>query len=694
MTVEYRMKDLLVEKNEYGSYTITAATPQSLIRSLIDCDIFNDENIEILLLTHEYWISSYNLLKELIAIFYNYEGNVLSFITPHVEYDLVYWKNIIRKRVIKILYQWYSTQPYDFEDLQTFAAYVEFVLNLRNSNETNQKLSNILIAHIKDTISNSQIDTTTPLNTTVITKDLHFLDIKPKLLAKQLTFNVHKIVSLIKPSDYRLGNWKKDEDNPLNILLERSSIIQNWVLTEIISSDSLTRQLLTLSNFIELCQFCLDLRNYHSALTIYKSLSHIYIGRLKYVWGNLSSGLIKTWHKLTQTFKSDIDFFDMTLDASFPKIIPISLCIKFITMQEQEPTNHTNNKLLLNFSKLAGISQILRPIKQCGEYKYNLEVDLEIQNFLTHSLSVFDEKKLDQLSNEISTLSSNSPKITYKEKSLRNIKVIHANPPLIEPPKEKTIQANIIVSPQKNKNSRKKRIIDICDQMLTDLREKWKRPLDKCSVGQDLPRFANKIIVLKNDLVIFGNQDESTPLSQVIRSLLFNLAVHLGAKKELRAMETSFHLFFVDNKDILKESDRFAKEIFGESSRVSSLLKAACTQGIVSPAWMILKLKILDEFSFRDQKKSWNIAIIFKEKHILVIHRKSEISYNGDEIAFQFTWELSMIFSRKMENLETAKLYIVDLEILNMSDKKASKLKSSLKYWYNPKKEMFPLIKK
>src|SRR5690606_19088059 len=164
---------------------------------------------------------------------------VLSFITPNNEYDMVYWKNIIRKRVIKVLYQWYSTQPYDFEELQTFSTFIEFVLNLRNSNETNKKLSNVLIAKIKDTISSSKPDYPISPNTTFIKKDLHFLDIKPKLLAKQLTLNVHRMMTSIKISDYRFGNWKKGEDNPLNLLLERSSRIQNWVLTEIISSDNL-----------------------------------------------------------------------------------------------------------------------------------------------------------------------------------------------------------------------------------------------------------------------------------------------------------------------------------------------------------------------------------------------------------------------------------------------------------------------
>lgn len=253
------------------------------------------------------------------------------------------------------------------------------------------------------------------------------------------------------------------------------------------------------------------------------------------------------------------------------------------------------------------------------------------------------------------------------------------------------------------------------DKTLKDLHNevkgKWTRPWSQCSVGADLPRFIRKIVVIQettNETVFHGGgekEDGSTtrevPLPELIGTLLKTFATVLEAKKELKAIEKSLDLYFSPKAansspgsfDVAKETDRFCREILGENARVTSLLKVAASQGIVAPAWMKLRLFILSRFGFKDVKKGWNIAILVSDARIVVVHRKREAS--NEEITghpdFEFTWEMRIVFSKKMDKLESASFAITNVSISpNMADKKLSMLKSTILDWFLPGTDMFP----
>lgn len=253
------------------------------------------------------------------------------------------------------------------------------------------------------------------------------------------------------------------------------------------------------------------------------------------------------------------------------------------------------------------------------------------------------------------------------------------------------------------------------DKTLKDLHNevkgKWTRPWSQCSVGADLPRFIRKMVVVQeatNETVFHGGgekEDGATsreaPLPELIGTLLKTFATVLEAKKELKAIEKSLDLYFSPKAassspgsfDVAKETDRFCREILGENARVTSLLKVAASQGIVAPAWMKLRLFILSRFGFKDVKKGWNIAVLVSDARIVVVHRKREAS--NEEITghpdFEFTWEMRVVFSKKMDKLESASFAITNVSTSpNMADKKLSMLKSTIHDWFLPGTDMFP----
>lgn len=143
------------------------------------------------------------------------------------------------------------------------------------------------------------------------------------------------------------------------------------------------------------------------------------------------------------------------------------------------------------------------------------------------------------------------------------------------------------------------------EQALKDLqnevRGKWTRPWAQCSVGTDLPRFVRKMVIV-NEMtgeVIFNGAGErpgglessadgnnpGVPVNELICDAFRSFAIVLDAKKDSKAIEKSLDLYFgptahasTASMDVAKETDRFCREILGENSRVTSLLKVAASQ--------------------------------------------------------------------------------------------------------------------
>ena len=118
-------------------------------------------------------------------------------------------------------------------------------------------------------------------------------------------------------------------------------------------------------------------------------------------------------------------------------------------------------------------------------------------------------------------------------------------------------------------------------------------------------------------------------------------------------------------------------------------------KGIVAPAWTKLRLFILSRFGFKDVKRGWHIAISFTDSRVTVIHRRREAS-NEESTGvpnFEFSWELTMTFNRKMEKLEHASFAIVNMNISpNLNERTLSALRTTIQDWFFPGTDAFPCL--
>lgn len=118
-------------------------------------------------------------------------------------------------------------------------------------------------------------------------------------------------------------------------------------------------------------------------------------------------------------------------------------------------------------------------------------------------------------------------------------------------------------------------------------------------------------------------------------------------------------------------------------------------QGIVAPAWTKLRLFILSRFGFKDVKRGWIIAISFTDSKVTVVHRRREAS-NEETTGvpnFEFSWEFSMTFTRKMDKLEHASFSIVNMNVSpTMNERSLATLKTTVQEWFYPGTDAFPCL--
>jgi hypothetical protein len=98
-----------------------------------------------------------------------------------------------------------------------------------------------------------------------------------------------------------------------------------------------------------------------------------------------------------------------------------------------------------------------------------------------------------------------------------------------------------------------------------------------------------------------------------------------------------------------------------------TLLKSAASQGVLSPAWVRLKLFLLADFPFKDNKESgWIIVLEFSDEEVKVVHKKKERSVEETEKGqpdFEFCWELVLVFPLSMEKLKSTQFVISSYSI-------------------------------
>ena len=130
--------------------------------------------------------------------------------------------------------------------------------------------------------------------------------------------------------------------------------------------------------------------------------------------------------------------------------------------------------------------------------------------------------------------------------------------------------------------------------LVTEVRDKWKRPVESLPVHVDIPRLARKMSVYTSSPnnskqpVLSAANNEINNDSQVMKELIRTLSKYLGEPQTQQDnIDNNFMEYFKRTADPSLALADFLNGVVGHESRTAGVLKA-CNQSVLAPGVLVL----------------------------------------------------------------------------------------------------------
>ncbi|CAL1198034.1 RasGEF domain family protein [Candida parapsilosis] len=220
---------------------------------------------------------------------------------------------------------------------------------------------------------------------TVIEKDMlqevDWKDLIELKWNKKLT-PVNSWLEIIVNDDYYMKN------KGVNLVIARFNLMVNWIISEILLTQSQVERINIISRFIHIAQHCLTLQNYGTLMQVILALTSQKVQGFKSTWRNLPPGDILTLKTLEELASPLKNFLNVRL--SINHATPSKGCIPFVglylsdlTFNAERPTFVNKDNItkdapeLINFSKFRTSVHIVKSLSQCIEWSSNYQIEIQ-----------------------------------------------------------------------------------------------------------------------------------------------------------------------------------------------------------------------------------------------------------------------------------------------------------------------------
>nr|XP_016940845.1 rap guanine nucleotide exchange factor 4 isoform X1 [Drosophila suzukii] len=160
----------------------------------------------------------------------------------------------------------------------------------------------------------------------------------------------------------------------LDVFLRRFNEVQYWIVTELVSTPSLSKRVGLVRKFIKLAAYCKEYQNLNAFFAVVMGLSNMAVSRLQQTWEKIPS----KFRKIFQEFEALIDpsrnhrAYRVFVGKLQPPLIPfMPLLLKDMTFAHEG--NKTSLDGLVNFEKMHMMAQTMRTIRFCRSRSLGLE---------------------------------------------------------------------------------------------------------------------------------------------------------------------------------------------------------------------------------------------------------------------------------------------------------------------------------
>eukprot|EP01130_Rhizamoeba_saxonica_P015225 TRINITY_DN6790_c0_g1_i7.p1 TRINITY_DN6790_c0_g1~~TRINITY_DN6790_c0_g1_i7.p1 ORF type:complete len:375 (-),score=40.86 TRINITY_DN6790_c0_g1_i7:520-1644(-) len=337
---------------------------------------YSDKFTTIFLLTHEYYLNSLTILRELLNIFDN----------PEVLPGSI---SITKERILDILKLWITLRYNDTSNEIWSTAIKAFINSLKNSSEkkeriwyrkvsdiTNERYDSKLKRSYSTTVSVPALDFKKETHEELVTIPQNILDLDPYIVAVHMTMKDDSLFKKIEIKEYFDRGWN-DPDTNLYKFIEHFNEVSFWIQTEIVKLPNVKDRSLAIGIFIDIAMELKQLRNYHGIMEVLSALSSLAVGRLKNSWKFLPSKSTANHRALEKLMNSRHSYSlyrqeIASIRSNTPALLFHGTIMQDLNLIEEQET-FTNG--MVNWHKMDSLSKVFLQIVNRRKVQYYLTID-------------------------------------------------------------------------------------------------------------------------------------------------------------------------------------------------------------------------------------------------------------------------------------------------------------------------------
>ncbi len=225
-------------------------------------------------------------------------------------------------------------------------------------------------------------------------KRIKLLDIDPLEMGRQLAIRDAGLFSKITQQECLIRCWGNKygnlgESKIITEFISNSNKLTNWVSYMILRQKDLRKRVAVIRYFVQTAEKCRRYNNFSSMTAIISALYSSSIHRLKKTWAHLSlksKESLESMNKLMNSSRNFNEYRDL-LHLIHPPMVPFfGVYLTDLTFVEHGNNDfYQGNTNIINFAKRFKVFEIIRDINQYQTSRYNLQVLVEVQEYLNQA---------------------------------------------------------------------------------------------------------------------------------------------------------------------------------------------------------------------------------------------------------------------------------------------------------------------
>lgn len=198
-------------------------------------------------------------------------------------------------------------------------------------------------------------------------------------IAEQMTYFDQRILFSIRSEEFLGQAWMKEDKRKVApyicLITERFNDNCRLIVSEIISSPSVTSRVERIEKWTAVADICRCLHNFNGVLQVCAAFTNSSVFRLKKTWERIGKTTKGTIDKLQAIVNSDGRHRNLrdALHRCDPPCIPyLGIYLSDLTFIDEGTPNFTDSGLL-NFAKMRMIAHVIREVRQFQQTPYKIE---------------------------------------------------------------------------------------------------------------------------------------------------------------------------------------------------------------------------------------------------------------------------------------------------------------------------------